>query len=100
VAGDIDWAGLFRSILAEPAPAEYQHAGQVVSQAELLARMIVSKGVCGSLPAAEMIMDRLLGKPGRAERMTAEDMTVEDLIDEAGKNLLDSIAIPEEHRNE
>lgn len=63
-----------------------------MSNAEVLARKLLSKALFEDKVAMEMVADRIEGKAVRAAQVNAVDKTVEDQLDRLDNARLDDLA--------
>lgn len=80
--------------MAEIAADKFQDDGTRMSNLEVLVRKLVDRALNENQFAMETVLDRFEGKPVRANQVQAADTALEEQIDRASVDALNSLLEP------
>lgn len=91
---DLRISPLLKRIMAETAADEFQDDGTRMTNLEVLVRKLVDRALNENQFAMETVLDRFEGKPVRANQVQVADTALEEQIDRASVDALNSLLEP------
>lgn len=94
VDADLRISTLLKRIMTEVAADEHQEDGTEMTNLEVLVRKLVSRALGENQFAMETVLDRIEGKPVRANQVHVADTALEEQIDKASVAALNNLLEP------